>query len=49
MDEHAISLLECNQVLFINNTDYLLVEFPFGENIEEICYLLYCCLAEKAV
>lgn len=37
MDEQTIPLLEANQLLTINNTNYLLIEFPFEENPEKVC------------
>ena len=37
MDENTISLLESKQLLSINNTNYLLIEFPFEENPEKVC------------
>lgn len=37
MDQQAVSLLEGGQLLSINNTDYLLIEFPFEENTEKVC------------
>lgn len=37
MDDQAVSLLECRRLLSINNTKYLLTEFPFEENPERVC------------
>lgn len=37
MDDQAISLLEEGELLTINNTNYLLIEFPFDEKQEKVC------------
>ncbi|WP_455952907.1 tyrosine-protein phosphatase [Blautia sp.] len=37
MDECAISLIEQKKVLSVNETNYLLIEFPFEEKTEKVC------------
>ena len=37
MDEQAISMIESGQLLSVNATNNLLVEFPFEENPETVC------------
>lgn len=37
LDEDVLSLIKKDRLLTLNHTDYLLVEFPFDENPENVC------------
>ena len=37
MDENAGDLLECRELLTLNGTKYVLIEFDFEENVEKVC------------
>lgn len=37
MDEQAVSMIEKGQLLPVNSTNNLLIEFPFEENPEKVC------------
>lgn len=37
MDEQAFRRLEMGQLLSVNDTDYLLIEFPFEEHPDRVC------------